>query len=58
VIRHEFTWGEPRPGGAGRIFVAARMQRILNFVDGHSWIVKLAPDWHQAIPENKKVSRR
>jgi hypothetical protein len=39
-------------------FIAVRMQRILNFVDGHSLIVKLAPDWHQVIPENKKVSRR
>jgi hypothetical protein len=30
------------------------MQRILDFDDGHSLNVKLAPDWHQAIPETKK----
>ena len=54
VIRHRATRGARRPGEAGCTFFAARMQRSADFDDGYSKTGKLAPDWHQAIPETTK----
>jgi hypothetical protein len=40
------------------LIYAASQQRAAHYGGQRSIASKLAPDWHQLSPENKKVSRR